>query len=243
MSITATLFATGLTNIRTANLSQNLTYLSDTNDSLNRSQSNSSITQFINDLPKIHNKSNINYSKRLVRTSHDSKSFIPSKYHLLFSNATINDTETSDSPVPNTTFSSSETIDLFEKTNENPITVTFLIIILVLWNIFGFFIQIKILFFTESKEATNQFLDNCTIKTSYFKYMVRLKYSDLVGGYQLATSTIMIDLFDTKDRFITRFTIPPAWFLNEIKTKNKNNKLVKFRFNRRFEFPEIGSMK
>lgn len=126
------------------------------------------------------------------------------------------------------------------------LTSHILIIILVIWNIYGFLIQIKLLFFTEIKELSDQVYDNCDKETSFYKYMVRLKYSDLTGGYQLSNGTIMIDLLDTRDQFITRLTIPPNWMANKLsnrKLKNNNFHAVKFRLNRKYEFPEIGCIK
>ena len=129
---------------------------------------------------------------------------------------------------------------------DNPLVYTILVAAFVLWNVYGFFIQIKLLFFTETKASTNQLYDNCTLSTSYFKYMVRLRYTSLIGGYQTNAATIMIDLLDTKDQFITRFTITPALFAENNRSRNKftnGTKMIKLRLNRKNEFPEIGSLR
>lgn len=129
---------------------------------------------------------------------------------------------------------------------DNPLIFTILIAALVLWNVYGFFIQIKLLFFAETKVSTNQLFDNCTLSSSYFKYMVRLSYSSLIGGYQASAATLMIDLLDRKDQFVTRFTISPALFAENSRSKNKTangSKTIKLRLNRRNEFPEIGSLR
>lgn len=129
---------------------------------------------------------------------------------------------------------------------ENAFIFTLLVAALALWNVWGFFIQIKLLFFTETRISTNQLFDNCTASSSYFKYMVRLRYSSLIGGYQANAATIMIDLLDIKDQFVTRFTISPALFAENLRSKSKaadNSKVIKLRLNRRNEFPEIGCLR
>lgn len=129
--------------------------------------------------------------------------------------------------------------------SDSTFTTNIIIIFLVFWNIYGFFIQIKLLFFTEIKEFSDQVYDNCDKETSFFKYMIRLKYSEPLNGYQLNNGTLMIDLLDVKDHYITRLTIPPEW-LSKITVRKSSKKsfyTVKFRLNRKQEFPDIGSIK
>ena len=129
---------------------------------------------------------------------------------------------------------------------DNPLLFTLLVAALILWNVYGFFIQIKLLFFTETRVSTNQLFDNCSVSTSYFKYMVRLRYSSLIGGYQTSVATIMIDLLDIKDQFVTRFTIPPGMFAENGRSRCRlasGSNVIKLRLNRRDEFPEIGSLR
>ena len=224
-----------------------------TNASLNLT--NSSLSKSINSSSFIHN-SNRNYSSiyEIVNRNNLSRLHQSQPANSLFDNSLL-DVNSTDfnfigytSPFQLSSFSS---IDNNRKTPQNEIDSTLIlnliIAILIFWNIYGFFIQIKLLFFTKIKASTNQFFDNCTINTSYFKYMIRLKFSDLIGGYQISNGTIMIDLFDLKDRFIARLSIPPNWFnhsnSNKFKNKVKQTKVVKFRLNRRYEFPEIGSIR
>lgn len=176
-----------------------------------------------------------------VSSSHSSKALSKQSQ-----NITTTDKETTDNTNPLSSIKPTGAHDTREPLLDNPLIFTILIGLLVLWNIYGFFVQIKLLFFTETKASTNQVFDNCTLSSSYFKYMVRVSYSNLIGGYQPSAATLMVDLLDTKDQFVTRFTIPPALFTESSKSSKKSPngpKTIKLRLNRRNEFPEIGSLR
>lgn len=151
------------------------------------------------------------------------------------------------STTENINFTAGLTTDNFsfdDEPTESSLTFYILIIILIIWNIYGLFIQIKLLFFTEPQIFNNQFFDNCTLTTSYFKYMINIKYTKLLNGYQINNGTIMIDFLDTKDRFVTRVTILPSWIVEKQQNSSKDLvKIIKFKFNRRFELPEIGAIR
>lgn len=102
------------------------------------------------------------------------------------------------------------------------------------------------IFKTDDKKRIREIFDDCSPSTASYKYVIRIRIGATSSNFQKDNSAIMLDLIDTKERFITRVSISPSWLKSDIFVKQTEKirlRTVQFLINRGSLMPQIGAIR
>jgi hypothetical protein len=108
----------------------------------------------------------------------------------------------------------------------------------------------KLLWLSRRKAQLPQVYDDCSAFNCQYKYVGTLRFGEGASGFDGQTSSVLIDLLDARDRFITRLSLPPNWLTkrshvmpNLFNALHKPIRQIKFQLNRSQQMPDVGSIR